>query len=59
MSSDEPAAQSHCRGCGEHVTPRFARVFGDQTNTVYNCPACTRVGALQDGTAAMSGGKSE
>ena len=30
-----------CRNCGRHVTPQFARVFGDNENVVYGCVHCT------------------
>lgn len=33
----EPA---RCQGCGGHVTRRFLRVCGDNTDTVYRCPHC-------------------
>ena len=29
-----------CRNCGEHVTVQFARVFGDNSDTVEKCIAC-------------------
>lgn len=29
-----------CQNCGEMVTPNFARVFGDNQNTVDGCVNC-------------------
>ncbi|MFC4551625.1 MULTISPECIES: DUF7563 family protein [Halorussus] len=29
-----------CTNCGEHVTRQFARVFGDNADTVKACPNC-------------------
>jgi hypothetical protein len=29
-----------CQNCGQHVTPQFARVFGDNRNVVDGCPGC-------------------
>jgi hypothetical protein len=32
--------QRECQGCGGHVTPNFARVFGDNYDVVHSCPRC-------------------
>lgn len=56
MNSDEPAARSHCRGCGAHVTPRFARVFGGRNDTVSACLTCAGEEALLNGAAAGHSG---
>lgn len=37
-----------CRNCGEHVTVQFARVFGDNTDTVEKCIACSRNAELDE-----------
>lgn len=29
-----------CTNCGEHVTPQFARVFGDNEDVVRQCMDC-------------------
>jgi len=41
-----------CQNCGAHVSERFARVMGDEDNTVHACPRCDSKGALRAGTAA-------
>jgi predicted RNA-binding Zn-ribbon protein involved in translation (DUF1610 family) len=30
-----------CKNCGEHVSDRFERVFGDDEGNVYACPDCS------------------
>jgi len=30
-----------CRNCGSHVTKRFARVFGDNSDIPHACPECS------------------
>ena len=32
---------SHCEKCGEHVTPQFSRVFGDNDDTVHGYVNCS------------------
>jgi hypothetical protein len=39
-----------CQNCGDHVTTRFARVFGDNEDEVWACLSCTT------GTDILSGG---
>lgn len=39
-----------CQSCGAHVTPRFARVFGDNSNTVHGCLRCSTQRERKDGT---------
>lgn len=39
--------------CGEHVTERFARVFGDNEQNVHSCPQCATERELNAGTAAF------
>lgn len=29
-----------CTNCGKHVTPQFARVFGDNEDVVHQCMEC-------------------
>jgi len=41
-----------CSNCGSHVTPDFARVFGDRDGAVHSCPQCATNAELQDGAAA-------
>jgi len=31
-----------CQNCGAMVSDDFARVFGDNTDTVHGCPDCSR-----------------
>lgn len=38
-----------CRTCGTHVTVQFARVFGDNEDTVHTCMGC--------GTTSMLGSR--
>ena len=38
-----------CMNCDSHVTNWFARVFGDNDDTVYRCPGCASTAEL-DGT---------
>jgi len=37
-----------CTRCGEFVTSDFARVFGDNHDTVHGCPSCTSLRDLTD-----------
>jgi hypothetical protein len=39
-----------CNNCGGFVTPRFARVFGDNDDVVQGCVSCLT-------TAEMTGGR--
>lgn len=39
-----------CRNCGEHVTVQFARVFGDNEDTVTKCIECVPNAALDETT---------
>lgn len=41
-----------CKNCGYTVTDRFVRVFGDNDNEVYGCPACMPFEALAGGEGA-------
>lgn len=47
--TDERAAGIRCRSCNAHVTPQFARVFGDNGDVVHGCPACTTYREMQSG----------
>lgn len=38
-----------CGNCGAHVTPRFARVMGDNQDYVWGCPECLTLRELLDG----------
>jgi hypothetical protein len=41
-----------CNNCGEHVTERFARVFGDNDDEVFACTSCAVLRELYDGRAS-------
>lgn len=44
-----------CRNCGSHVTDQFARVFGDNEDTVHSCMGCgsnAELGLRPDGEPA-------
>ncbi|WP_420191838.1 DUF7563 family protein [Haloplanus salinarum] len=43
-----------CSTCGEHVSDRFRRVFGDETGVVYACPACSANAAIGEATRERS-----
>lgn len=40
---------SRCWNCGSHVTPRFARVMGDNDDQVHACPRCKGFRELSEG----------
>lgn len=44
-----------CNDCGTFVTPRFARVFGDNADDVYGCRNCKPVVELVDGHVSREG----
>lgn len=37
-----------CQGCGSMVSDDYARVFGDNSNTVHGCPECSRVNGTSE-----------
>ena len=37
-----------CVTCGNHVTERFARVFGDNKDVVRRCIGCSRAADLDE-----------
>jgi predicted SprT family Zn-dependent metalloprotease len=39
---------SQCKNCGEHVSERFRRVFGDEHGEVYACPNCSANAGIGD-----------
>lgn len=41
-----------CQNCGAHVSDRFGRVFGDQSDVVHCCPDCEKFKYIQGGAAA-------
>lgn len=47
--------ESRCWNCGAHVTPRFARVMGDNDNQVHACPRCNGFRELSEGAAGDAG----
>lgn len=40
-----------CVTCGNHVTERFARVFGDNRDVVRRCIGCSRAADLDESSA--------
>ncbi|MFP8956754.1 hypothetical protein ACLI4Y_08500 [Natrialbaceae archaeon A-CW3] len=40
MATQETTTAPQCRNCGTQVTRQFARVFGDNRDTVHACPDC-------------------
>lgn len=43
-----------CQNCGEFVTSRFARVFGDNSGEVFGCFGCTSYETLAAGAGATA-----
>lgn len=43
--------EHRCLGCDTHVSAEFARVFGDNDDTIYACLNCSTLSALRDGQA--------
>jgi hypothetical protein len=43
----------HCENCDGHVTEQYARVVGDNDDTVHACPACATQRAIYHGAAAQ------
>jgi hypothetical protein len=41
-----------CANCGAPVTKRFARVYGDNDDTVYGCRSCMQQNEIDRGWAA-------
>ncbi|WP_129116657.1 DUF7563 family protein [Halegenticoccus tardaugens] len=39
--TEEATTNRFCENCGRHVTRTFARVFGDNLDTVHGCIHCT------------------
>ena len=48
-----------CTNCGAHVTVQFARVFGDNEDTVTKCIACTPNAELDDTSDVETGAPAE
>lgn len=48
-------ASNQCRNCNNYVTQQFARVFGDNTNTVHACIECSTLHALREGEGGVIG----
>lgn len=46
-----------CTNCNSHVTVHFARVFGDNTDTVDSCLACATKSELEADRAPESAGE--
>ncbi|MFC7134023.1 MULTISPECIES: DUF7563 family protein [Salinibaculum] len=42
-------ATNQCNNCNTYVTQQFARVFGDNDNTVHACIECSTLHALREG----------
>lgn len=49
-AANTDTAAPHCRNCDSQVTPRFARVFGDNDDVAHTCPNCATYRELKDGT---------
>lgn len=48
----QPASHEHrCLSCDTYVSADFARVFGNNDDTIYACLNCTTLAALRDGQA--------
>ncbi len=46
------ASHEHrCLSCDTYVSADFARVFGNNEDTIYACLNCTTLAALRDGQA--------
>ena len=43
-----------CLNCGRYVSPSFARVFGDNEDSVHACPNCASMREIMDAGAAAS-----
>jgi predicted nucleic acid-binding Zn-ribbon protein len=43
-----------CKNCGASVSSKFARVFGNDEDEVFECPTCASFSALVRGRAAKS-----
>ncbi|ELY73226.1 DUF7563 family protein [Natrinema pallidum] len=52
----ESASAPTCQNCGAQVTPRFARVFGDNDDIAHACPDCTDNRRLARDAAQAGGG---
>jgi DNA-directed RNA polymerase subunit RPC12/RpoP len=39
--TESRTAHHTCEGCDGYVSAQFARVFGDNEDRVYACPACS------------------
>lgn len=50
----ESHADNQCDNCNSYVTQQFARVFGDNDNTVHACISCSTLHALREGEAGMT-----
>lgn len=47
--SPDGSSRSRCRNCGQFVTDRFRRVFGDNQDMVHACRHCSTMRALRNG----------
>lgn len=64
MSTDRPSwtprtsstSGATCQNCDSPVSKQFARVFGDNRDVVYACPACETYREMKTGAAAPTGG---
>ena len=46
--------ETRCQNCGSFVTRDFARVFGDNQNTVHGCLECMNGAEIKNGQALYS-----
>jgi hypothetical protein len=44
--------ENECQYCGSHVTPEFARQFGDRHDTVHRCGECDTYRRVRRGSGA-------
>lgn len=51
MADDETdtGTRTRCGNCDKTVSQQFARVFGDNENTIFGCPSCRSYRELKDG----------
>lgn len=52
----DTGAREACQGCGESVTARFARVFGDNNDEIFACPACSTYREITGNTGRYGAG---
>lgn len=48
---DSEPGKQYCGRCNSHISFTFARVFGNNEDEVYACPACSTMRELRNGEA--------